>query len=110
MLFGSVQAYNVAGFYSVLVPSLFYSALTSEAAGSAADATQAIDTGQLKHAILSAAQYLSMTVIAKAVMTVLSDFTALQWRESLTLQLQGRYLRSGTFYQLAAGWPQVRTT
>ena len=107
VLFGSVQAYNVAGFYSVLVPSLFYSALTSEAAGSAADATQAIDTGQLKHAILSAAQYLSMTVIAKAVMTVLSDFTALQWRESLTLQLQGRYLRSGTFYQLAAGWPQI---
>lgn len=107
ILFAAVQLYNIAGFFSVLVPSLFYAALTSEASGSAADATEAIDTDQLKSAIVSAAQYLSMTVVAKAVMTVLSEFTALQWRESLTLQLQGRYLRGGTFYQLSAGWPQI---
>jgi ABC-type uncharacterized transport system fused permease/ATPase subunit len=89
------------------VPSLFYAALTSEASGSHADATQAIDTEQLKHAVISAVQYLSAVVLAKAVMTVLSEFMALQWRESLTLQLQSRYLRGGVFYQLAAGWPHI---
>jgi ATP-binding cassette subfamily D (ALD) protein 4 len=107
VVFASVQVYNIAGFYSVLVPSLFYAALTSEASGSNAAATEAIDTEQLKHAVVSAAQYLSMTVVAKAVMTVLGEFMALQWRESLTLQLQSRYLRGGVFYQLAAGWPQI---
>ena len=107
LLFASVQVYNIAGFYSVLVPSLFYAALTSEASGSHADATQAIDTEQLKHAVISAVQYLSAVVVAKAVMTVLSEFMALQWRESLTLQLQSRYLRGGVFYQLAAGWPHI---
>ena len=107
LLFAAVQLYNIAGFFSVLVPSMFYSALTSEASGSAASATDAIDMDELKSAISSAALYLSLTVVAKAVMTVLSEFIALQWREALTLQLQARYMRKATFYQLSAASPHI---
>ena len=107
LLLVSVQVYNMAGFLSVLVPSLFYGALTSgsEDAGSNASAGDAIDAEQLKEALKSATLYLSLTVVAKAVMALITEFTALQWRESLTQQLLSDYLQHSSFYHLISSWP-----
>ena len=90
LLLGTVQVYNFCGFLSVLVPSLFYGALTSDGGGDGShskDASDAIDTSQLKDALKTSAVYLSLTVLAKALMTLVTEYAALQWRESLTQQL-----------------------
>ena len=96
-LFCSVQAYNVAGFYAVLVPSLFYGALADGKEG----------CPKIPAALSTACVYLGATVLAKAVMRLLTEATALMWRDALTRRLQARYLDDAALYQLRLRQPDV---
>eukprot|EP00966_Prymnesium_polylepis_P135183 3124513-Prymnesium_polylepis.1 len=106
-LFACVQAYNVAGFFASLVPSLIYQVLTATATGegggggeggsgsdeggngSGDDAGSTCDA-QFFDVLLRSIGYLAVTVATKALMTAAQQSVGLLWRQALTVRLQTR--------------------
>lgn len=91
----AVQVYNIAGFYVLLVPSMFYQVLVEE------------DCGAMPALLLTSFGWMMLGTIAKAAMQIATASSALLWRERLTNQLQDG-LRDGlTFYHLPLLRPEV---
>ena len=96
LLFASAQAYNVAGFLVVLLPSLFYGVLADGKPG----------CGNLPPALGQAAWSLGSVVAAKALMTLCSQAVALAWRDALTRALQRR-CSAAVLYAVQTAYPLV---
>ena len=77
------------------MPSKFFGALA------------ALDNGLYEAALRNAAWALSLIVVAKTVMGLLTDAVAVSWRGTLTRRLHRGYLRHCALYQLATLHPDI---
>ncbi|KAL1512155.1 hypothetical protein AB1Y20_005423 [Prymnesium parvum] len=84
--FLTVQAYNVAGFFSSLVPSMMYSVLIP--ATDAGSGEHPTCDSEFFHVLLQSAGYLGATAVAKAAMMAAEQGAALVWRRALTARIQ----------------------
>lgn len=119
MLLMWVQVYNIFGFYTVLVPSLFYKALvsvgdehaaSSTAGGSSESGIDGMSAGSallLREALTNAALYLSLIVVVRTIMEFITELAALQLRAGLTDVLTTAYFRKSAYYRCQLNNPAV---
>lgn len=97
LLFLSVQLVNISGFFTAIVPSLIYQALTANPR----------ECTSLPALLLRASGYICAITLSKALLSVVESSAALLWRESLTRVVHKRYLHSAAHYHLALYRPAV---
>ena len=96
-LLSCVQAYNVAGFFVSIVPSLIYSTLVATPR----------DCGMLGPLLLRAVGYICAVTLCKSTMSVAQSSAALIWRAELTAHIHSRYVHRGAHYHLQLLSPSV---
>ncbi|OEU08212.1 ABC_membrane_2-domain-containing protein [Fragilariopsis cylindrus CCMP1102] len=100
LLFLFAQAYNIAGFFTMIIPSLMYMALVS-------NPPNCVDFPQL---IGQAMKYIIVVSIMKAILYFYTDSCTLLWRQVLTTKLHILYTRRGkAYYQLLLLFPSSTT-
>ena len=77
-----VQAYNVAGFFVSIVPSLIYATLVATPR----------DCTMLGPLLLQAVGYICAVTLCKSAMSVAQSSAALLWRSQLTQHIHARYV------------------
>jgi len=96
LLFLVAQAYNIAGFFTMIIPSLMYMALVS-------NPPNCVDFPQL---FGQAMKYIIVVSIMKALLYFYTDACTLLWRQVLTSHLQTLYTKRGkAYYQLLLLFP-----
>lgn len=97
LLFLAIMLVNIAGFFTAIVPSLIYQALTANPRGCAS----------LPALLLQASGYICAITVSKALLSVVGSGAALLWRASLTRVVQKQYLRHGAHYHLGLYRPST---
>ena len=85
-----MQAYNVAGFFVSIVPSLIYATLVATPR----------DCTMLGPLLLRAVGYICAVTLCKSIMSVAQSSAALLWRAQLTAHIHARCVHRGAHYHL----------
>ena len=92
-----MQAYNVAGFFVSIVPSLIYATLVATPR----------DCTMLGPLLLRAVGYICAVTLCKSIMSVAQSSAALLWRAQLTAHIHARCVHRGAHYHLQLLSPSV---